>query len=88
MNFRQMIGLSMLSIGVVLTIYGLHEFGYIPRRDASMKEITDSPVSPTERIPESIAVVEDSDRFHPLIFTFVGGGLIVLGIGVSFYHRE
>lgn len=88
MNFRQMVGLVLLSIGVVLIVFAFHRMGYIPAKKPEITIITNSPVSPTEHMPTNAPIVAGPKRHDARLFLIAGIGLLIIGGGVAVYFRD
>lgn len=54
MNFKQMLSLIFLSIGIVVMIFAFQQMGQVHEGKKSMSIITNSPITPTERFPERV----------------------------------
>lgn len=84
-----MMGLALLSIGVILVVFALHRFGYIPHRVERVPIITNSPVSPTERLPDGEAViVAGPKRTNETALLVVGIVLILAGGIIAVRYKQ
>lgn len=85
MNSKQMLGLVFLSLGVVLLIFSFHSRGIIEKRQR-VEVLTHSPISPTERLPDSVEVNSSSARE---VWVLLGGiVLVVIGGGIAICYRK
>lgn len=82
MSFRQMIGLIILSLGIVLIVFAFHSMGLIEKKHQPT-QVTDSPISPTEHFPEK--VVEPRPE---ILWIMIGGiAMILVGGCIAAWHR-
>jgi hypothetical protein len=87
MNFRQLLGLIILSLGVVLVISSF-DGRWCPESQVKSEVITNSPVSPTERLPEE-AQVDLSKDYPQSTLVFLGGILMVIsGVFVAIRFKS
>jgi hypothetical protein len=88
-NSKQVVGLVILSLGVVLTIFSFHSMGVIEKKELS-PIITNSPISPTERLPDRedvvVGVGENNCRAHFILLGAIA--MVVIGAGVAVYYRK
>jgi hypothetical protein len=87
MSFKQMIGLVSLSLGIVLIVFACHRMGYLPEKFHENKTFTNSPLSPTEHLPEEEGGQGEPSQDSTLVLM---GGMVlfVIGVGVTIYGRK
>lgn len=89
MQLKQLLGLILLSLGVVLIVLALHKMGYIEPRVLQTKVITNSPVAPTERLPEPSAVIVDRpDEGNAKVILVAGMVMVIVGGIVAIRYKK
>jgi hypothetical protein len=86
MNAKQLIGFIALSMGVILIIYAINGRGYIPESSSSIDAITNSPISPTQRMPENIPIVQSVGCMQ--LWMGIGVVLVVAGGWIAIRFRN
>jgi len=87
MNYKQMLGLILLSIGAVLILFVFSAKGYIPDANVEIDKVTSSPISPTEHFPESISSDADTSPEHADWILIIGIAMVFVGGLVVVRHR-
>lgn len=82
-----MIGLVILSTGVVLVLFAAHEKGLLPVKHPGASVVTASPVSPTEKIPVVSTFAKSSGDCHSSFFLLGGALLCLFGGGIAIRYR-
>lgn len=87
MNGKQVVGLVLLSIGVVLVLFAFHRMGVVPEKKQEMTTITNSPVSPTERAPEKVEKSSPAENGEAMWILVGGIAMAIVGTGIAIRYR-
>ncbi len=82
-----MVGLALLSVGVVLLVFAFHQLGYLPIRQKTTV-LTNSPISPTEHLPVSGKIIPEPEEVNIRLILVVGLAMVVAGGIIAILHRE